>query len=116
MQAETGTQILNRKLSVLLDNSSSQSTKNGRIIPHPSQLRDYVSGFSMEETDRTFLSISKEILLLLLKQKLIPRKLKITFDFYKELYYKKKDNPHVIGTKAEKGTNKLTFGIRVPSF
>jgi len=101
-----GTQILNRKLSILLDDNFHKSTKNGRILPHPSQMRDYAAGFSMEETDRTFLSISREILPLLLEHKLIPRKLKIAFDFHKELYYGRKDNPHVIGIKAEKGTKK----------
>ncbi|MHA1255945.1 MAG: hypothetical protein ACTSPS_10150, partial [Promethearchaeota archaeon] len=37
---------------------------------------------------------------------LIPRKFKIAFDFHKELYYGEKDNPYVIGIKAEKGTKK----------
>ncbi len=40
---------------------------------------------------------------------MIPRKLKIIFDFHKEQYYGKKDNPHVIGIKAEKGTKKAHF-------
>ncbi|MBA7647544.1 hypothetical protein ES703_55316 [subsurface metagenome] len=40
---------------------------------------------------------------------MIPRKLKIVFDFYKEFYYGKKDNPYVIGIKAEKGTKKVFF-------
>ncbi len=102
----TGTQILNRKLDTLLRENSHQSTINGRILPHPSQVRDYATGFSMEEADRAFLNISKEILPLLMEQKLIPKKLKIAFDFHKELYYGKKDNPHVIGIKAEKGTKK----------
>jgi hypothetical protein len=37
---------------------------------------------------------------------LIPRKIKIAFDFKKQLYYGEKDNPHVIGILAEKGTKK----------
>ena len=102
----TGTQILNRKLSILFDDNSQQLKNKGRILPHPSQMRDYAAKFSMEEANRTFLNISKEILLLLLKEKLIPKKLKIAFDFHKELYYGKKDNPYVIGIKAEKGTRK----------
>ena len=50
----TGTQILNRKLSILLDDNSHQSTEDRRILPHPSQMRDYAAGFSMEEADRQF--------------------------------------------------------------
>jgi len=102
----TGTQILNRKFNALLKNNSQQSTNKVRILPHPSQMRKYARGFSMEEANQTFLDISKEILPLLLEQELIPRKLKIAFDFHKELYYGKKDNPYVIGIKPEKGTKK----------
>ena len=102
----TGTQILNQKLNALLKNNSQQSTNKGRILPHPSQMREYARKFSMEEANQTFLDISKEILPLLLEQNLIPRKLKIAFDFHKKLYYGKKDNPYVIGIKAEKGTKK----------
>ena len=53
-----------------------------------------------------FLNVSKEVLLLLLEQGLIPKKIKVAFDFHEELYYGKKDNPHVIGILAEKGMKK----------
>jgi len=102
----TGTQILNRKLNVLLNNKDQKSAKYGRVLPHPSQMREYARGFPMEEADQMLLEISKEILPLLLENNLIPRKLKIAFDFHKELYYGEKDNPYVIGIKAEKGTKK----------
>lgn len=102
----TGTQILNRKLSVLLKNKSPPSTSKGRILPHPSQMRDYAKTFPMGEADQMFLDISREVLYLLLEKGSIPKKLKIAFDFHKELYYGKKDNPHVIGILAEKGTKK----------
>ena len=102
----TGTQILNRKLNALLKNNSQQSTKKGRILPHPSQMREYARGFPMEEANQALLDISKEVLPLLLEKGLIPRKLKITFDLHKDLYYGEKDNPYVIGIKAEKGTKK----------
>jgi len=42
----------------------------------------------------------------LLKYKLIPRKIKIAFDFHKQLYYREKNNSHVIGNLAKKGTKK----------
>jgi len=102
----TGTQILNRKLDGLLKNNSPSLMDKGRILPHPSQMRDYAKGFPMEEANQTLLEISKEILPLLLEKGLIPKKLKIAFDFHKELYYGEKDNPYVIGIKAEKGTKK----------
>ena len=60
----------------------------------------------MEEANQMFLNVSKEVLLLLLEQGLIPKKIKVAFDFHEELYYGKKDNPHVIGILAEKGTKK----------
>lgn len=47
-----------------------------------------------------------EVLPLLLEKRLIPRKIKIAFDFHKDFYYGEKDNPYVIGIKAEKGTKK----------
>ena len=100
----TGTQILNRKLNALLNHTSHHSANKKRILPHPSQMREYARRFSIDEANQAFLNISKEILPLLSEQKLIPRKLKIAFDFHKELYYGKKDNPYVIGIKAEKGT------------
>ena len=103
---KTGTQILDRKLSNLLNDNSHRSSTNGRVLPHPSQMRDYATKFSMEEANNIFSSISKEILPFLLEQKLIPRKLKIAFDFHTQLYYGRKDNPHVIGILAEKGTKK----------
>ncbi|MFO8017931.1 MAG: hypothetical protein R6U96_04805 [Promethearchaeia archaeon] len=102
----TGTQILNHKLETLLKNKSPSSRDTGRILPHPSQMRGYAKSFPMEETNQTLLDISREILPLLQEKELIPKKLKIAFDFHKKLYYGKKDNPYVIGIQAEKGTKK----------
>ena len=101
-----GTQILNRKLNALLNTNSQQSASNRRILPHPSQMRKYARGFPMDEANQALLEISKEVLLLLFEKGLIPRKLKIAFDFHKDLYYGEKDNPYVIGIKPEKGTKK----------
>ncbi|MHA1725258.1 MAG: hypothetical protein ACTSXH_10515, partial [Promethearchaeota archaeon] len=61
----------------------------------------------MEEANQMFLNVSKEVLLLLLEQGLIPKKIKVAFDFHEELYYGKKDNLHVISILAEKGTKKV---------
>ena len=105
----TGTQILNRKLNTLFVIDSQRPMIKGRIIPHPSQMREYARGFPIKDTNQAFLDISKEVLLLLLEQGLIPRKLKIAFDFHKDLYYGEKDNPYVIGIKAERGTKKAHF-------
>ena len=102
----TGTQILNRKLTFLLSDKGSFTMTNKRILPHPSQMREYAREFPMEEANQALLEISKEILPSLLEKGLIPRKLKIAFDFHKDLYYGEKDNPYVIGIKAEKGTKK----------
>ena len=102
----TGTQILDRKLNVLLNDNSLQAACKGRILPHPSQMRDYAREFSIEKANQALLDISREILPLLLEKGLIPRKLKIAFDFHKDLYYGEKNNPYVIGIKAEKGTKK----------
>jgi hypothetical protein len=102
----TGTQILDRKLKTLFDSNSPPSTSERRILPHPSQMRKYASAFSIKETNQALLDISKEVLPLLLEKGLIPLKIKIAFDFHKDLYYGKKDNPYVIGIKAEKGTKK----------
>lgn len=102
----TGTQMLNHKLETLFMDSSPSATETGRIIPHPSQLREYSKAFPMKEVNQTFLALSGDVMILLLKKGMIPRKLKIAFDFHKELYYGAKDNPYVIGILAEKGTKK----------
>ncbi|MHA1842652.1 MAG: hypothetical protein ACTSWE_00115, partial [Promethearchaeota archaeon] len=67
----TGTQILNRKLESLLRSDSFSSPDLGRIVPHPSQMREHARGFPMEEANQMFLNVSKEVLLLLLEQGLI---------------------------------------------
>ncbi|MFO8018068.1 MAG: hypothetical protein R6U96_05490 [Promethearchaeia archaeon] len=77
---------MNHKLETLLKNNSSTSMDTGRILPHTSQMRDYAKAFPMEETNQTLLDISEEILPLLLERELIPKKLKIAFDFHKKLY------------------------------
>jgi len=89
-----------------MNNNSQQSVNEGRILPHPSQMREYARGIAIKEANQALLSISKESLSLLFEKGLIPRKLKIAFDFHKDLYYGEKDNPYVIGIKAEKGTKK----------
>ena len=60
----------------------------------------------MEEVESILLEINGKVLGVLLKYKLIPRKIKIAFDFHKQLYYGEKNNPHVMGILAEKGTKK----------
>jgi len=102
----TGTQILNRKLEILLMKKPMPLRDTGRLLPHPSQIRDYAKAFPMEEANQTLLEIFNYLLPILLERRLIPKKIKIAFDFHKELYYGKKDNPYVIGIKAEKGTKK----------
>jgi len=102
----TGSQILERKLNALLNNDLEKFIKQTRILPHPSQMNKYARKFSMEEAENILFEIDKKVLKVLLKQKLIPRKIKIAFDFYKQLYYGEKNNPHVIGILAEKGTKK----------
>ena len=42
---KAGTQILDRKLSILLNDNFHQSTINGRVLPHPSQMRNYATKF-----------------------------------------------------------------------
>lgn len=102
----TGSQILERKLNALLNNDLEKFIKQTRILPHPSQMNKYARKFSMEEAENILFEIDKNVLEVLLKQKLIPRKIKIAFDFHKQLYYGEKNNPHVIGILAEKGTKK----------
>jgi hypothetical protein len=102
----TGTQILNHKLEALLKDDSPFPVNRGRILPHPSQMRSYAKLFPMKDANQKLLSISKEFLSSLVKKGLLSKKIKIAFDFHKELYYGEKDNPYVIGIKAEKGTKK----------
>lgn len=101
-----GTQIMERKLNSLLNGNLEKFIKQTRILPHPSQMNKYVREFSMEEAENILLEINKKVLKVLLKYKLIPRKIKIAFDIHKQLYYGEKNNPHVIGILAEKGTKK----------
>ncbi|TXT64617.1 MAG: hypothetical protein BAJALOKI1v1_540003 [Promethearchaeota archaeon] len=60
----------------------------------------------MKDANQKLLAISKEFLSSLVKKGMLSKKIKIAFDFHKELYYGEKDNPYVIGIKAEKGTKK----------
>jgi len=41
-----------------------------------------------------------------LKDNLIPKRIKIAFDFKEILYYGEKDNPYIFGTTPKKGANK----------
>jgi len=102
----TGTQIMERRLNSLLQGDTENCIKQTRILPHPSQMNKHTHGFSMEDVDNKLLEINRKVLKTLLELGLIPRKLKIAFDFKKQLYYGEKDNPHVIGILAEKGTKK----------
>ena len=102
----TGTQIMERRLNSLLKGETEKYIKQTRILPHPSQMNKYSHKFSMEDTDNILLEINRKVLMILLEYQMIPRKIKIAFDFKKQLYYGEKDNPHVIGILAEKGTKK----------
>ena len=102
----TGTQIMERRLNSLLKGETKKYIKQTRILPHPSQMNKYSHEFSMEEADNKLLEINRKVLKILLEYGIIPRKIKIAFDFKKQLYYGEKDNPHVIGILAEKGTKK----------
>jgi hypothetical protein len=102
----TGTQIMEQRLYSLLKGETEKYIKQTRILPHPSQMNKYSHEFSMEEVDNKLLEINRTVLKLLLEYGLIPRKIKIAFDFKKQLYYGEKDNSHVIGILAEKGTKK----------
>ena len=101
-----GSQILERKLNALLNNDLEKFIKQTRILAHPSQMNKYARKFSMEEAENILFEIDKKVLKVLLKQKLIPRKIKIVFDFYKQLYYGEKNNPHVIGHFSRKRNEK----------
>lgn len=102
----TGSQIMERKLNSLVKNNIEKFIKQTRILPHPSQMNKYVRKFSMEKSENILLEINKKVLMMLLKYRLIPRKIKIAFDFHKQLFYGEKNNPYVIGILAEKGTKK----------
>jgi len=102
----TGTQIMERRLNSLLKGETKKYIKQTRILPHPSQMNKYSHKFSMEEADNKLLEINRKVLKILLEHGMIPRKIKIAFDFKKQLYYGEKDNPYVIGILAEKGTKK----------
>lgn len=102
----TGTQIMERRLNLLLKGETKKYIKQTRILPHPSQMNKYSHVFSMEEVDNKLLEINRKVLKILLEYGMIPRKIKIAFDFKKQLYYGEKDNPHVMGILAEKGTKK----------
>jgi len=102
----TGTQILERRINSMLKGKTEAFIKQTRILPHPSQMNKYSRKFSMEDGDNILLEINRKVLIILLELGMIPRKIKIAFDFKKQLYYGEKDNPHVIGILAEKGTKR----------
>jgi len=104
-----GPQILERKLYSILQGDAALFVKNTRILPHPSQINKHVNTFSMEDADNALLSVNEEVLQFLLERKIIPKRIKVAFDFKKELYYGNKDDSFVIGIKAEKGTNAAYF-------
>jgi hypothetical protein len=60
----------------------------------------------MEDADNILFTINRDILRYLLKSGIIKKKIRIAFDFEKELYYGEKDSHYVISIKAEKGTKK----------
>ncbi|MFX1238818.1 MAG: hypothetical protein ACFFAS_08740 [Promethearchaeota archaeon] len=101
-----GTQIMERQLQSLLQGKIEKYIKQTRILPHPSQMNKYAHEFSMEDVDNKLLEINRHVLKQLREFRLIPKTLKIAFDYKKQLYYGKKDDPHVIGILAEKGTKK----------
>jgi hypothetical protein len=67
-------------------------------------MNKYARDFSMEDVDSKLLEINRHVLGQLLEFKLIPKTLKIAFDYKKQLYYGEKDDSHIIGILAEKGT------------
>ena len=104
-----GTQILENRLYSILKEDVHQFIKDSRILPHPSQMTKHARKFTMEDTNNIFFSLNKTILLYLFNAGIISKKIKIAFDFKKKLYYGNKEDSHVIGTKAEKGTTKANF-------
>ena len=105
----TGTQILEHKISSLLKPNLGCFVKNTRVLQHSSQMTTYARSFTMEDVDSIMRERSRETLSWLLKMKQILVKIMITFDLHKELCYGKKENPYLIGIKAEKGTKKAYF-------
>ena len=105
----SGPHLLERKLYFLLNGNIEPFIKDTRILPHSSQLNKYVNKFSMEEVDKALLEINRNVLPYLLTKGILPKKLKLAFDFKKQLYYGNKDDPYVIGIKAEKGTKTAYF-------
>ena len=104
-----GPQILEQKLYSVLKEDAMQFVKDTRILPHPSQMNTYTNMFSMEDANNALLEVNKGVLTYLLTYRIIPKKIKIAFDFKKQLYYGDKEDPYVIGIKAEKGTKKAHF-------
>jgi hypothetical protein len=105
----TGPQILERKLYSILKEDTVRFVKDTRILPHPSQVNKYVNTFSMEDADSALLKVNKGVLMYLMTYGIVPKKIKIAFDFKKQLYYGDKNDPYVIGIKAEKGTKAAHF-------
>jgi hypothetical protein len=105
----TGPQILEHELYSLLKGNVEPFIKDTRILPHPSQMNKYVNTFSMDDADGALLEINREILPYLMALGIVPKKIKLAFDFKKRLYYGDKEDPYVIGIKAEKGTKKAYF-------
>jgi hypothetical protein len=104
-----GPQILERKLYSVLKEDAGQFVKETRILPHPSQMNKYTSLFSMEDANDALKEVNKGVLTYLLSYGILPKEIKIAFDFTKQLYYGDKEDPYVIGIKAEKGTKKAYF-------
>jgi hypothetical protein len=104
-----GPQILEHKLYSMLKEDAAQFVKDTRILPHPSQMNTYRNMFFMEDANTALLEVNKGVLTYLLTYGIIPKKIKVAFDFKKQLYYGEKEDPYVIGIKAEKGTNEAHF-------
>jgi len=58
----TGTQIMERRLNLLLKGEAKKYIKQTRILPHPSQMNKYSHEFSMEEADNKLLEINRKVL------------------------------------------------------
>jgi hypothetical protein len=104
-----GSQILEHTLYSILPYDLSYFKKDTRILPHLSQMTKYACKVSMEEVNSILLERNREIISYLLEKRLLPKKINIAFDYKKKLYYGKKEDSHVIGIKAEKGTTKANF-------
>jgi len=102
----TGVQILEHKLNVILGEKIEKYIKRTGTLPYLSQMNKYTRKFSVEKAEKILFNTNKFILKYLLEYRMITAKIKVAFDIYKQLFYGKRDNPYIFGILAEKGTKK----------